>query len=81
MVRKESFEYEVISHIATLNECATDTFKEINLVSFNGSEPKIDIRVWRRVGSEEKMLKGIALTVDEAYILVEALQDYLKTNN
>lgn len=81
MVRKEAFEYEVISHIATLNECATDTFKEINLVSFNGSEPKIDIRAWRRVGSEEKMLKGITLTVDEAYILVEALQDYLKTNN
>lgn len=81
MVRKEAFEYEVISHIATLNECATDTFKEINLVSFNGSEPKIDIRAWRRVGSEEKMLKGITLTVDEAYILVEALQDYLKINN
>ena len=81
MVRKEAFEYEVISHIATLNECATDTFKEVNLVSFNGSEPKIDIRTWRRVGSEEKMLKGITLTIDEAYILVEALQDHLSHNS
>ena len=78
MAGKEAFEYEVVEHIATLKECTHDTFKELNLISFNGAEPKLDIRLWRRIGSEEKMLKGITLTVDEASILLEALQNFFK---
>lgn len=77
MKEKSKFEYEIVSHLALLNE-TSDTFKEVNLVSYNGAEPKLDIRVWRRIGSEEKMLKGIALTNDEALILMEALQKFFE---
>ncbi len=66
------FEFEVVKHIATLSEKKT-TAKEFNLISFNGEEPKYDIRVWQDPQTEEtKMLKGITLTKDEAIKLKEA---------
>ena len=45
--------------------------KEINLVSWNGAEPKYDIRTWHP--EREKCGKGIALTRDEAIALMYAL--------
>ncbi len=45
--------------------------KEINLISWNGREPKYDIRSFSRT---VKCGKGITLNADEAAALLEALQ-------
>ena len=50
-----------------------DTTKELNRVSYNGSPAKYDLRSWRRADGEEKLLKGLTLTEEEARALKEAL--------
>lgn len=69
---REEFHYEIVEHIATLSESGT-TSKELNLVSYNGGTAKYDIRIWQRRGDEEKLLKGVTLTQEEARLLKEAL--------
>jgi len=51
--------------------------KEINLVAWNGRDPKIDIRNWHGENCEEPG-KGITLTDAEAEILYQALKVHLK---
>ena len=49
--------------------------KEINLISWNGKEPKYDIRSFSP--NREKCGKGITLNADEAAALLKALQKEL----
>ena len=64
---------EIVRPIAVLSENERGYTKEINLVSWNGGEPKYDIRNWHpgRVRSG----KGIALTRDEIMNLMEAMRE------
>ena len=48
--------------------------KEVNIVSWNGGLPKIDIRDWDR--DHERMSKGITLTESEAREVMEILQKH-----
>lgn len=66
------FSYSITKHIATLSGSG-DVSKELNLVSYSGAPAKYDLRSWRRSGGEEKLLKGITLSVEEAIILRDAL--------
>jgi hypothetical protein len=68
------FEYSITEEIATLSE-KNGFSKEINMISYNGAEPKIDIRNWSDDEGERKMGKGITLTKEEARILRDALED------
>ncbi|HPB65265.1 MAG TPA: PC4/YdbC family ssDNA-binding protein [Spirochaetales bacterium] len=63
--------------LAVLGPSGKDWTVELNLVSWNGREPKLDLRSWDP--SHERMGKGIALTRDEAEKLRDALADYLAT--
>lgn len=73
----KDFNYEIVEHIATLSKSEGKTAmltKEINLVSFNGSEPKYDIRTWQHIeGADPKMLKGITLDKEEFEALKKAV--------
>ena len=53
--------------------------KEINLISWNGKEPKYDIRSFSP--NREKCGKGITLTADEAAALLKALQEELNSGD
>ena len=44
-----------------------------NLVSWNGAEPKIDIRPW--APGHTKSGKGVALTVEEMQTIIKALDE------
>lgn len=66
------FDYKIIERVATLSQSGQTT-KELNLVSYNGASPKWDIRSWRRADGEEKLLKGLTLTGEEARALRDAL--------
>jgi hypothetical protein len=63
--------FDVVKHFGVLSEEKTGWKKEINLVSWNGRTPKIDIRDW--APGHEKMGKGITLTTEEAKMLIEFL--------
>ena len=57
------FTYEIIEEIAVLSENEKGWRKELNLIAWNGREPKFDIRDW--APNHEKMGKGVTLTQEE----------------
>lgn len=60
---KTEFSYEIIKTIAVLSTSKSGWSKELNLVAWNGKEPKYDIREWSP--EHDKMGKGITLSDDE----------------
>ena len=65
--------YEIVKEIGVLSESARGWTKELNLVSWNGAEPKYDLRDW--APEHEKMGKGITLTEDEVQNLRRVLNE------
>ena len=65
------FKYEIKEKLAVLSQDGDNTL-EANMISYNGYKPKLDIRKWDR--KENKLLKGITLSDNEA----QALYDVLK---
>ena len=65
-------QYEIVKEIAVLSTGDSGYTKEINLISWNGKEPKYDIRSFSP--NREKCGKGITLNADEAAALLKALQ-------
>lgn len=63
--------YEITEEVAVLSESSRGWTKEINMVSWNDREPKIDIREWSP--EHERMGKGVTLSKEEAKILKDAL--------
>ena len=55
--------YEIVEELGVLSENARGWRKELNLVSWNGAQPKYDLRDW--APEHEKMGKGITLTAAE----------------
>lgn len=68
---------EIVKELAVLSRSESGYTKEINLVSWNGAEPKYDIRSWSP--ERKKCGKGITLTETEARNLLAALQAALKS--
>ena len=64
-------EFDIVKHFGVLAAEKSGWRKELNLVSWNGKPPKLDIRSWGP--GHEKMGKGITLTVEEAAQLAELL--------
>ena len=64
-------EYDITQEIGTLSEGSKGWTKEINMVSWNGGNPKYDIRDW--APEHEKMGKGVTLTEEEARQLYDLL--------
>lgn len=68
------FKYEIVETIAVLSESPKGWSKELNLVSWNGREPKYDLRDW--APDHEKMGKGITLTKEDLLSLKKYLEDF-----
>ncbi|GFI43773.1 hypothetical protein IMSAGC018_01449 [Lachnospiraceae bacterium] len=64
--------YEIVKEVAVLSASDSGYTKEINFISWNGNEPKYDIRSFSP--NRKKCGKGITLTADEAAALLKALQ-------
>lgn len=69
-------EYEIVKEIAVLSRSEGGYTKEINLIAWNGKEPKYDIRSFSP--NREKCGKGITLSADEAAAILKALQKELE---
>lgn len=72
----KEIQYEIVKEIAVLSKSDSGYTKEINLISWNGNEPKYDIRSFSP--NREKCGKGITLTEQEVKTLFEALETELK---
>ena len=68
-------QYEIVKEIAVLSTGDSGYTKEINLISWNGNEPKYHIRSLSP--NREKCGKGITLNADVAAALLKALQKEL----
>ena len=69
-------EYTIHEHIAVLDDRRGWDMpwrREVNLVSWNGGPPKIDIREWSE--SHDRMTRGITLTEEQAMKMTKALVD------
>lgn len=63
------FKYEIVQRLGVLSQSGTGWTKELNLIRWNGREPRYDIREWSP--DRLKMSKGISLTTAEMALLVE----------
>jgi len=72
-VAENSITCEIVESIAVLSENEKGYTKEINLVSWNGADPKYDIRNWHP--GRERCGKGITLSEEEAHALMDALKE------
>lgn len=65
------FKFEIKENLAVLSESSKGWKKELNLISWNGADPKFDIREWSP--EHDKMGKGITLTSEEIDKLYKVL--------
>jgi len=65
--------FEIKETVGAISESPKGWTKELNLISWNGKEPKYDLRDW--APEHEKMGKGVTLTKDELKKLREVLND------
>ena len=72
----DNISYEIIKHCGIISTDKNGWKKELNLVSWNNRNPKLDVRDWSP--GREKMGKGITLTAEEGSALAALL---VKTNN
>ncbi len=71
MAEKE-FEFTIVDELGVLSTSPKGWRKELNLISWNGKDPKYDLRDW--APNREKMGKGITLSEEE----MSALKDIIK---
>ena len=71
MAFKKEVKYEIINNMGVVSEQSSGWKKELNRVSWNGGEPKYDIRDWSP--DHKKMGKGITLTEAELRALKEVI--------
>ena len=71
----EEVRFEIIESFGTLSTTPSGWTKELNLVSWNGGEPKYDIRQW--APDHAKMGKGVSLSREEAEELKQLLTKWL----
>ncbi len=69
---KKELTFEITQHHGVISEKSKGWRREINSVSWNGAEPKYDIRDWDP--THEKMGKGIVLTETELRTLMEIVE-------
>lgn len=65
--------YEIVEEICVLSESPNGWTKQLNLVSWNSSKPKYDIREWSE--NRERMSKGITLNEEEMQKIIEAVKN------
>ena len=65
--------YEIKETVGTLSKSSKGWSKELNLISWNGREPKYDLRDW--APDHTKMGKGVTLSVEELKKLRDLLNE------
>lgn len=61
--------YEVTEHLGVISETPRGWTREVNMISWNGREPKVDVRDWSP--EHDKMSKGLTFTKEELDELIK----------
>ena len=69
--KSQELKFEIINQIGVISTSARGWNVELNRVSWNGNEPKYDVRSWSP--DNTKMGKGITLSEDELIVLCALL--------
>ena len=69
--RNQDLKFEIINQIGVISTSASGWNVELNRVSWNGNEPKYDVRSWSP--DHTKMGKGITFSEEELVALSELL--------
>ena len=64
--------YEITEQLGGISETARGWTREVNMISWNGREPKVDIRDWSP--EHDKMSKGLTFTKDELVELTKIVE-------
>jgi len=70
---KTEIVFEIREHLGVIGAYPTGWQKELNLVAWNGTPPKYDIRDWDH--DHEHMSRGITMHRDEMKKLVQIVSD------
>lgn len=76
MAFQKELKYEIINSVGVISEQPSGWKKELNRVSWNGGEPKYDIRDWSP--DHDKMSKGITLTEAELRSLKSIIDEEIR---
>lgn len=76
MAFQKELKFEIINSIGSISEQPSGWKKELNRISWNGSEPKYDIREW--APNHCKMGKGITMTEEELRSLKLIIDEEIK---
>ncbi len=79
MANDEALKFEIVNQLGVISEGKSGWTYEFNLVSWNGAEPKYDIRKWQK---HTRIGKGVTLTENELRKLKELIDkeiEYLNT--
>jgi hypothetical protein len=68
---QNGFKFEIINELGVVSKGNKGWRKELNRISWNGREPKYDIRDW--APNHKKMGKGVTLTEQELLKLKELI--------
>lgn len=68
-------DWEVIEEIVVLYKSQGGWTKELNLISWNGEDPKFDVRWWNP--DKTRVGKGFTFTKEELKILYDTLPEAL----
>lgn len=71
MTKDKEFRFGIVERFGEFTEEIKGWKGEVNMVSWNDREPKIDIRRWNE--DHTSMSKGISMTIEEARMLAEIL--------
>lgn len=76
----DTFTFNIVAHLGVISE-RTDYnsnkwAKEVNLVSWNDNQPKVDIREWN--SDHSRMGRGITLTAGEEEMLCGILHSHMQ---
>lgn len=72
-------EFKLVERLGVLDHHKTGWAREVNIVSWNGGQPKFDIRDWDP--DHERMSRGITLHEREAIKLTKILAQRLQLDN
>ena len=73
-----AFHFQILEHIGVLGTKDNGWTKEVNIVSFNGGDAKVDIRDWEP--GHKRMSKGVNMFEEEAEALARFLANHFGLN-
>ena len=81
-MERKQFEFEIKQNIATLTEDKDAEYqKQLNIISWKGAKPSLDLRLWRITEEGARPLKGLTLSAEEAGRLYNALDVWKGQND